>query len=74
MENGSYNPVNPKAPLKGKAAEEQNKMNSILKTAVALDWAADALEEAALALVEALEALPAAAEALEAAPEAEFAA
>jgi len=38
MENGSYNPVNPKAPLKGKAAEEQNKMNNILKTAVALDW------------------------------------
>ncbi|KAF1854525.1 hypothetical protein Lal_00014665 [Lupinus albus] len=38
MENGSYNPVNPKAPLKGKAAEEQNKMNTILKTAVALDW------------------------------------
>ena len=38
MENGSYNPVNPNAKLQGKAAEEQNKMNAILKNAVAMDW------------------------------------
>ena len=38
MENGSYNPVTPKAKLQGKAAEEQNKMNAILKNAVAVDW------------------------------------
>ena len=38
MENGSYNPVTPKAQLKGKAAEDQARMNGILKTAVALDW------------------------------------
>ena len=38
MENGSYNPVNPKTKLQGKAADEQNKMNGILKNAVAVDW------------------------------------
>ncbi|MFT3719488.1 ABC transporter substrate-binding protein [Pseudorhodoferax sp.] len=38
MENGSYNPVNPQAVLKGKAAQEQARMNDILKTAVAVDW------------------------------------
>ncbi|PAT34218.1 extracellular solute-binding protein [Vandammella animalimorsus] len=38
MEHGSYNPVNPQAPLKGKAAEDQARMNDILKTAVVLDW------------------------------------
>ncbi len=38
MENGSYNPVNPKTVLKGKAADEQARMNAILKTAATLDW------------------------------------
>lgn len=38
MENSSYNPVNSKATLKGKAAEAQCKMNGMLKTAIALDW------------------------------------
>lgn len=41
MENGSYKPVNPKSVLKGKAAEEQNKMNAILKNAVAVAVAVD---------------------------------
>ncbi|MNU10952.1 hypothetical protein D3C72_2584270 [compost metagenome] len=30
--------MTPKAKLQGKAAEEQNKMNAILKNAVAVDW------------------------------------
>jgi putative spermidine/putrescine transport system substrate-binding protein len=38
MENGSYNPVTPKAVLKGKAAQEQDRMNSMLKSAVTFDW------------------------------------
>ena len=38
MENGSYNPVNPKVALNGKAADEQARMADMLKTAVTVDW------------------------------------
>lgn len=38
MESGSYNPVNPKTALKGKAAEDQARMNAVLQTAATLDW------------------------------------
>ena len=38
MENGSYNPVNPKVTLEGKAADEQARMNEMLKAAVVVDW------------------------------------
>ena len=38
MEHGSYNPVNPKAVVQGKAAEAMQRMNELAKTAYSVDW------------------------------------